>query len=300
MRLTVAICAWNRSRLLEQTLSQIATLRIPQDTTWELLVVDNNSTDETSKVVEAFSKASGLNVRRIFEARQGKCFALNRGIAEARGDVIAFTDDDVLPQPDWLTVIHKEFSGDPALGVISGRVELFNPADLPITIVLCTKRAEFRSAGDTFVLMAGCNFAVRRAAFERSGLFDPDLGPGSRLQAAEDSDFFYRAWRAGVKLVSEPSVLVYHNHGRRTAEAGLRIRRSYTVAAGAFYAKHTLRGDWLAARAMYWDVNWVIHHRDIKMIACHVTWLLRGFIHYTFVHFLRTLTRIEVRSSRNG
>jgi hypothetical protein len=272
-------------------------MEVRADLSWGLIVVDNNSSDDTRAVVDEFVRTSNLQVRYIFEGKQGKSHALNTGIREARGEIIAFTDDDVYPEPDWLTVIWREFTRDRSLQVISGRVELFNAADLPIAVRRSRERTAFHSPFDAFNVMAGGNSAVRRELFDRIGFFDPDFGPGARWPAAEDADFFYRAWRAGLKLVYEPAMSAFHNHGRRTLEAEKRIRRSYTVGRGAFYAKHTLRRDWSAPRAMYWELLWVLRNRDIKTIVHHMAWLLRGFIHYVLVRSTKVLTRTNDRSS---
>jgi GT2 family glycosyltransferase len=188
----------------------------------------------------------------------GKSHALNTGIREARGKIIAFVDDDVHPASDWLEVIWREFSADPNLEVVSGRVELLNPADLPITIRRQSKRVVFQSLTDSFNVMVGCNAAVRRALFDRIGYFDVDLGPGSEFESAEDADFFFRAWRSGAKLVYEPSLFVFHDHGRRTQSAGVKVRRGYAVGRGAFYAKHLLKGDLLVLGALRREVEFVV------------------------------------------
>src|SRR5437763_1886582 len=97
---TVGICTWNRAALLEWTLTEMLLLRIPEPVTWELLVVNNNSTDETESVIARF--AGKLPIRGIFEARQGQSHARNRLVAEAAGELILWTDDDVLVAPDWM------------------------------------------------------------------------------------------------------------------------------------------------------------------------------------------------------
>ena len=82
---------------------------MPSSIEWEILVVDNNSKDETRKVVEQFSFLDSKRYRYIFEPRQGKSFALNRGVHEASGDVLAFTDDDITVEPNWLFELTESF-----------------------------------------------------------------------------------------------------------------------------------------------------------------------------------------------
>ena len=100
MKITVAICTWNRAELLDRTLGEMIGLRVPEGVEWELLVIDNNSTDDTENVVAGFE--GRLPVRHVFEPRAGKSHAANTVLREARGDLIVWTDDDVLVDAGWL------------------------------------------------------------------------------------------------------------------------------------------------------------------------------------------------------
>src|SRR5262249_21230021 len=99
-RVSVIICTWNRARLLDMTLEHFARLRVPAGVEWELVVVNNNSTDDTDAVLQRHE--GRLPLRRLFEPRPGKSFAANLALAEARSDLILWTDDDVHVDPDWL------------------------------------------------------------------------------------------------------------------------------------------------------------------------------------------------------
>src|SRR4029079_7485093 len=107
--LSVLICTYNRSALLEQTLGTLQTAYPPDRCTVEVIVVDNNSTDDTREVVRQAAATGPYSVRYLAERQQGKSFALNNGPASAHGDVIALTDDDVLPARDWLQRIVANF-----------------------------------------------------------------------------------------------------------------------------------------------------------------------------------------------
>ena len=117
MRLTVVICSWNRAPSLQKTLESIESCRVPEGTNWEILVVDNNSDDGTAAVCKAFLEKSPDRYRYVFETRQGKSFALNTGIKYARGDIIAFTDDDVIVEQDWLGALLRAFDENVCAGV---------------------------------------------------------------------------------------------------------------------------------------------------------------------------------------
>ncbi len=100
MNVSVIICTWNRAALLDKTLCQMQTLRVPDGVEWELVVVNNNCTDDTDAVIARHTDQ--LPVRRLFEPRQGQSFARNLALDEATGDFIIWTDDDVLVDTEWL------------------------------------------------------------------------------------------------------------------------------------------------------------------------------------------------------
>ena len=94
MRIDVVICTWNRCRLLAQTLGRLQDLEVPHDVDWQVIVIDNNCTDDTGATLHSF--AGRLPLRAIFEPRPGQSHARNRAVAEATGDYLIWTDDDVL------------------------------------------------------------------------------------------------------------------------------------------------------------------------------------------------------------
>src|SRR5215470_9269024 len=109
MEISVVLATYNRAASLRAALNSFSKLVIPADLDWELLVVDNNSTDRTRTVIEEFQRDSGLQVAYLFEGQQGRSFALNAGIKRAKGGVIAFTDDDISLHPQWLANLHDVF-----------------------------------------------------------------------------------------------------------------------------------------------------------------------------------------------
>ena len=103
MNITVILCTYNRCQSLAKALASAAALRVPESVEWEVLVVDNNSNDQTREVVREFANRYPGRFRYLFEPQPGKSYALNSGIREARGTVLAFMDDDVTVEPSWLT-----------------------------------------------------------------------------------------------------------------------------------------------------------------------------------------------------
>src|SRR5215471_2716832 len=281
---SIIVCTRNRAVKLERTLRAIRELEVPGGNSYEVIVVDNGSTDATATVCAQLAGLFPNALHRIFLPTPGLSGAGNAGFAAARGDIIAYLDDDVLPRKDWLVVVCHEFATDPQLGVLSGRVELWNPTDLPLATRRKEQRCEFQALDDAFNLFIGCNLAIRRTVIEKIGLFDPRLGTGSRFGSAGDSDFCYRAWKAGQKLVYVPTLFVHHDHGRRSQQDRRKVMRDYTLGRGAFYAKHACARDKAALRAMYWEL--LEARKSLLTLSDdlgwrHLAWLSQAICGYT-------------------
>jgi glucosyl-dolichyl phosphate glucuronosyltransferase len=228
LRVTVAVITFNRSRYLRQTLAGLVRQEYPGDC-WELLVIDNNSTDDTADAVASFM-ASTPSPRRVVEARPGLDHGRNRAIAEARGDVIALVDDDILVEPDWLTQLIAPFSsqGSHSIGVVGGEVVPVFPDGLPAWLEGSHAPLRFRrDAGPLPPGQApmGANFAFPNWVFERFGNFDTDLDrQGSRLFGGGDSNMIRRLRSAGLEAWFVPGARVLHQipAGRLTLRYALR------------------------------------------------------------------------------
>jgi len=190
---------------------------------WELLVVDNNSKDETRQVVEEFARRSEGRVRYVFEPSQGKSFALNRGIQEASGDVIAFVDDDVLVEPSWLRALVAPLESDDACAGTGGRILPLWDAPMPAWLppeggeIMAPLVSFIPNQGEGSLLTEppfGTNMAFRREMFSKYGGFRTDLGPrpGNEIRS-EDTEFGQRLLDAGETVRYAPSAIVYHPVG---------------------------------------------------------------------------------------
>jgi cellulose synthase/poly-beta-1,6-N-acetylglucosamine synthase-like glycosyltransferase len=225
--LSVLICTYNRAPLLRQTLAAVSSAHAPEDCAVEIVVIDNNSSDETATVVERAAQASRWPVRYASERRQGKSYALNHGLGLARGDVIALTDDDVLPADDWLERIVDDFRAEDVVfvcGKVVPRWEIAPPPELltgrahaiwgPLALVDYGDepvRYEAASFGKQRFPI-GANLAVRREALERIGGWRNDLGKiDNTLIAGEDHDLCVRLHEAGLSAgLYDPAVVVRH------------------------------------------------------------------------------------------
>lgn len=183
MRVTVAICTWNRPALLDRTLAALGDVRVPAGLGWEVVVVNNAGTAATDAVV--LRNANRLPVRVVAEPTPGLSHARNRAVEESAGDLIVFTDDDVLVEPDWLAEYVAAAERFPAAGVFGGTVEPWFPAAPPRWVTRHLPRLAdvfaVRRLGSGVRPLApgedvyGANMAFRRAAL--AGVrFDPNFG----------------------------------------------------------------------------------------------------------------------------
>jgi glycosyltransferase involved in cell wall biosynthesis len=219
MKITAILCTYNRCQSLAKALESAAALRLPESEAWEVLVVDNNSSDQTREVVEDFCRRYPGHFRYLLETRQGKSHALNAGIRQAHGDILAFMDDDVTVEPTWLANLTACLHNGDWAGA-GGRIlpeRTFPPPrwlsiDSPYamgpfaTFDLGPKAMQLKKAP------IGTNMAFQRRVFKKYGGFRIDLGPqpGSEIRG-EDTEFGDRLLAAGERLRYEPTAVVYHS-----------------------------------------------------------------------------------------
>jgi len=216
MDISVVLGTYNRAATLQTTLNTFLDLECPQDLTWELLVVDNNSSDATPRVIQEFAKKCRSCVRYLFEPRQGRSAALNAGIAEAKGEIIVFTDDDVLLHPYWLSSLKQTFERFDCAAVAGRVVPLWNhpkPDWLEMEGQFAVVHFEYgEETKEIKEPPLGANCAFRKDVFQKHGLFRLDLGvTGSKHTiTCDDTEFGFRLIRAGEKIMYCPAAVVYH------------------------------------------------------------------------------------------
>jgi glycosyltransferase involved in cell wall biosynthesis len=246
--ISLVICTRNRAQQLNTCLTYIAALNtfIP----WELIVVDNGSSDSTSHVLREFARSASFPVTILSEPMLGLGRARNRGWRAARGEIIAFTDDDCYVLPDFPDRVIEPFA-DPKMGYCGGRIKLYDIGDYPITINHSTM-PEFFAPNKYFHFatgaIQGANMIFRRAALADIGGFDNCFGPGTGF-VCDDGDACTRASLAGWWGAYVPGPTVLHAHGRKAADA-VTLRRSYAIGEGAYAAKFILQRNtrWFFAR----------------------------------------------------
>jgi glycosyltransferase involved in cell wall biosynthesis len=234
VKITVIICTCNRSQSLARTLTSLAAQTLPERAQWEVLVVDNNSTDQTREVVQDFSDRYPGRFRYLRESRPGKSFALNSGVQAAAGDVLAFTDDDVRAEPQWLQSLTSGLesgawagAGGRVLAEWAGSQPRWLPSEGRYSMAPLALFDRGEAAGELEDNPFGVNMAFRKAMFEKYGGFRTDLGPragSSGPQKNEDAEFGRRLLQAGERFRYEPEAAVYHHVPEN------RLRKEYFLA----------------------------------------------------------------------
>ena len=208
---------------------------------WQLILVDNGSSDSTPDVLEEFARLASFPVLVLKEASPGLGRAHNRGWRAATGEIIAFTDDDCYVSPDYLDRALEAFA-DPKVGFCGGRIKLYDISDYPITIndsaaPLIFPPYSYVTPG----AIQGANMIFRRRALQDIDGFDDALGPGAQFNC-EDIDACARAAFAGWWGAYAPGPTVLHAHGRKAKDIAA-LSRSYAIGRGAYAAKFILRPD---------------------------------------------------------
>jgi glycosyltransferase involved in cell wall biosynthesis len=217
MNVTIAICTWNRAELLDLTLAEIRKFKIPDGLGWELLVVNNNCSDETESVIARHAEV--LPITRVFEGQPGVAHARNCALTHAKSDWIIWIDDDVLVDPDWLLAFSRTVTQYPDAAVIGGPIAPWFPfepdpdlfaAFAPLQRGFCglDYGPEHQSLDNKGLYCA--NMAVHLA--RTAGLkFDTDCGRVQNFQGGEEDLNFVRAVRArGERVIWSPKMRVRH------------------------------------------------------------------------------------------
>jgi len=206
---SVIIATRNRAPDLQKTLRCLEQVSVPDGWDGELIIADNASTDETAAVARA-AKLKKFEVRYLYEGRKGKGYALNAALVQARGEIILFTDDDVVPAPDWL-----ERLGAPLLerkhACVVGRIDL--ASDLRRPWMNATHLSWLAASNEPYNgkwELIGANSGFHRSVLGIVPSFDPELGPGG-LGFAEDTLFSWQLNKAGIEVRDALEAKVVHH-----------------------------------------------------------------------------------------
>lgn len=300
---TVAVCTRDGAGRIDECLQTLTAIDYPSERL-ELLVIDNASRDDGTQrlIAERYPR-----IRCIHEPRPGLDWARNRAVLEARGEIVAFTDDDVSVDPKWVDAIARVFVEEPDAQCVTGLVvpdaidteahrqfetyggfgRGYQRRYYRVNAAAGERTAERHAGSGRFG--TGANMAFRRASFGRIGLFDPALDVGTPTNGGGDLEMFFRVLKSGGMLVYEPTALVRHRH--RDTYAQLRAQLtdhgigfySYLVRTAHAYPEERRA---LMKLGLWWYASWNMRR------------LVRSFIRPG--RFPRDLVLAEARGSIEG
>jgi glucosyl-dolichyl phosphate glucuronosyltransferase len=275
VNITVILCTYNRCQSLAKALSGVAVSTLPKSIEWEVLVVDNNSKDQTREVVEDFCHKYPGRFRYLFEPIQGLSHARNAGIREAEGHVLAFIDDDVTVESTWLqnltaSVYRREWVG------IGGRILPERPFSRPpwlrieeryalAPLAIFDLGAEARELTEP---PFGANMAYRKEMFQKYGGFRTDLGRcGDSMLSNEDTEFGHRLIAGGERLRYEPSAVVHHPVSED------RLRKKYFLTWWFDKARADIRQSGIPS-----DTRWFVAGIPLYLFRRLAVWIIRWMV----------------------
>lgn len=224
MDFTVIICTYNRSHNLPKCIDYLSRQRGTDSFEWEVLIVDNNSSDDTRQVVERLADSSSIRLRYAFEPQQGLNYARNHGIEESDSRYFCYVDDDILVDSNWLAHLFQALDSNDA-DAVGGRIHLDPGIELPSWVTPEVQgflgyqdygEEPFRMDGKIQYPYGG-NMSLNRRVVERIGMFNTSLGrkgegrKRSELFKGAETDYFHRlAATENARIFYEPGAIVYH------------------------------------------------------------------------------------------
>ena len=223
MDISVIICTYNRAENIPDSIAHLERQRDLDGINWEVVIVDNNSSDNTASVVAELAAKSPLRIRYLLQPNQGASHARNLGIQESESPFLVFIDDDILVSEGWLRAFHETLSQNNC-EVAGGRIHLHLQTPLPAWISEDMRgflghqdfgSEPFQMDGASQYPFAG-NMALKREVFARAGQFNTRLGKKGdgegrkALFKGAEKEFFDRVHAAGCRFCYQPTALVYH------------------------------------------------------------------------------------------
>ncbi|WP_207955556.1 glycosyltransferase family 2 protein [Segetibacter sp. 3557_3] len=272
VKATIAVCTRNRTSDLRKCIEGL--LKLPDDGQ-EILIIDNcPSNNDTQLLVESFG-----SLRYVREDLPGLNNARNRALKEATHDVVAFTDDDAIPDYGWLRALMANFSGTQTACVTGLTLPLeletegqeafesYSPFSKGFKRVVHSMAS--RNPLATGQVGAGANMAIRKQIVQTIGFFDEALDAGTLTQSGGDHEFFLRILTAGYQIIYDPAALSWHRH-RRTMEETKKAIWGYGVGVYAFWTRTLIEKGELGIIKL--PINWFFHEQLRALIKSAIKW----------------------------
>jgi GT2 family glycosyltransferase len=205
---------------------------------WELIIVDQSRNPEVPQWLEHLQSA-GLSTRYIPSEQRGRSAGINRGLEQVKTSFVTITDDDCFITADWLQKMAERLRKEPST-IVTGRVDQAGNEEVAFSVVTARDQKRYERPQLKVHPFIGGNAGLAMAVVQRVGLFDEH----PCLQAAEDSDYGYRALRLGIPIVYDPDIVVVHYHWRDASQRAARYV-DYARSQGGFYGTHLRWGNWI-------------------------------------------------------
>lgn len=217
MTISFIICTYNREKYIYECLSRLANNTAKEG--WEIVLVNNNSTDNTAAECERFVKEyKPTNYRYVVEMQQGLSYARNRGIQEAKGDWYVFLDDDAMAETDYIANLQAHLRQHPEAGAFGGQIEPFFEGETPdwlnpwaMGFVSAIDLGKDVKLFPKNAYPIGANMGIKKSTIDAVGVFNTTLGrSGNNLMGGEEKDIFNRVRHAGIPILYFPDIQVQH------------------------------------------------------------------------------------------
>ena len=237
MNVAVVIATMDRPEHLERNIESLSRSRIPPA---EVVIVDSSRGPETRELVERWSDRWSA-VHYLAAPKTGCSRARNLGVQSTATELVLITDDDCLVHEDCIGQVIRIFEEDPGAYCVTGAVHPHGTSRGQVAVATKSnpERRAWNGKCRPWGIGHSVNMSFRREAYDWIGGFDEEMGPGTRLIAAEDLDLLYRLLRAGGRVVYQPEAIIYHDQWRSRSEARRR-RGEYAQGTAAFLLKHAL------------------------------------------------------------
>jgi len=304
--ISVVVCTYNRAALLEKALRSLFAQNA-EPSSYEIVVVDNNSADETPQVVESLKAESPVPLRYFRESRQGNAYARNAGVDQAAGSIIAYMDDDVIADKSWVYLIRDAFAHEPELSFVGGRVlpvwEEEPPSWLtdehwaPLALLdYGPEPLDIEGQSPRGLLTA--NIAIRREVFAEVGGFLPLLQRvKGTIGSMEDHEFLMRMCRSGKRGKYLPDLITWAwvDPQRMTKE----YHRRWHTGHGHFYAVMN-DPEWERSSFRFLGVPGHLYRETVRNVGRWLTNILSGngdaaFVSEVRVRFFRGFFKARLK-----
>ena len=285
---SVVVCTYNRAALLTRTVESLFAQKTAA--TFEILAIDNNSSDNTPAVIASLQTKSPITLRYIHEPRQGNAYARNTGVEQAHAPVVAFIDDDVVAADDWVDTIKSVFEGNPQLSFIGGKVlplwdndppSWLTPANWAPLALLDYGDEEKEIAGKMPLGLLTANIAFRKEVFAGGARFSPSLQRvRDSIGSMEDTEFLMRLTRSGLTGRYLPQLVTWGviDPARLTKD----YHRRWHTGNGHFYAVMN-DPEWERSKFTIGGVPGHLYRETARNAAVWLTRVLTGQTDQAFV-----------------